>query len=158
MENFKAVNKQKLGAMLDREVANAIVSYKTHIKQLNDEVDEAKEMYAALEQELLKRYEEDGCTSTTFMDTDGRKRTLYVSSRLNPIAKFSYGDEEAGKRFFCVLQANGYDHLLHRTPGEAMRSARSIFKEHWTEHGELPMGLDDLIEMKQESVIGMRSS
>lgn len=156
--DVKDIEISKIGTMSDRLLSNAIVTCKQKAKQLNEELDDAKYIYAQLEQELLKRYEEEGQTSTTFIDPDGRKRTLYVTKKLNPIAKFSYADDAAGALFFDVLTNHGMEHLLNRTPGEAMRSARGVFKEMFESDGSLPADIEEFVEMKTESAISLRSS
>jgi hypothetical protein len=156
--NFQNVERMNIGSLSDKELSHAIINYKTHIKQLNEQVDDAKDLYNSLEQELLKRYEEEGQTSTTFIDPDGRKRTLYVTKKLNPISKFAYGDEFAGQLFFDVLGNHGLDHLTQRTPGEAMRSARAIFKEMYETEGNLPEDIAQFVEMQETSAVSMRTA
>jgi hypothetical protein len=154
---FEEVNPVEIGRMSDKDIANAVISYKDRVKQLNDELDNAKETYGKLELELLKRYEQEGSTSTTFIDPNGRKRTLFVSTRLNPIARFSYGDEEAGHAFFQMLRSNHLGHLMDRTPGEAMKGARGVFKEIAERDGRLPEDMDRFVDIQIVNSIGMRS-
>ncbi len=154
---FNEVETIAIGKMSDKEVAGAIINYKDKIKQLNDEVDNAKEVYAKLEQELLKRYELDGCTSTTFIDPSGRRRTLYVSRKINPIAKFSYGDQDKSEAFAKMLKNNHMEHLLKRTSGEMMKSARAVFKELFEQLGELPPDMAEFVEVRTDQTINMRS-
>jgi hypothetical protein len=154
---FEEVEAINIGKFSDNELSNAICSYKDRIKLLNDKIDNAKETYAKLEQELLRRYEKEAQTSTTFVDANGRKRTLFLSTRLNPIARFSYADEDAGKEFFHMLRQNHLGHLMDRTPGEAMKGARSVFKEIAERDGRLPEDMDKFVDIQIVNSIGLRS-
>jgi hypothetical protein len=148
----------ELGELGQKELAQLIIGYKQHTKELKDELEGVEGEYKEIEKELIKRYEEEGQTSGTFIGDDQRRHTLYVSRQLNPISKFSYGDCEMSEKFFEMLDGMGMSHLRERTAGEAMKSFRSTCKEYFETDGKLPDNIEPFVEVRTDFKIGMRSS
>ena len=163
--SFQPVDPMYIGRMDMRDLVQSVIDYKDYMAQIAEKQEDAKEVYKKLEAELIRRYDEEEQTGGVYVDAKtGRKKTISVVGKLNPIATFSYSDELVGLAFKEMIKSisdqegNTLEYLLDRTPGEIMKSFRGIAKEIYEQNErELPEKIAKFVEMRTEYSIGMRT-
>lgn len=148
-----------VSTMGEAELCQHIIDYKDNLKRIKEEQDNAKEVLKSLETELIERFSDEGKTSVTYIDRNtGRKKTLFLKQSFNPIARFSYTDDEKGGSFKEFLKAHEYEFILDRTPGEIAKAMRGSLKEMVENNdGEVPEGWDEFFDVMKEYSINYRT-
>lgn len=116
---------------------------------------------------IMERLAESGQSGMTYVcNKTGLKKTFFTKVAYNPMAAFSYKDEEMSEKFKAFVVSSGRDYLIGRTAGEIMQSFRSELKElaeqGWIDdagvhHDGLPPEYDEFVRVGEECKLNMRT-